>query len=112
MDTERVFCYRALAFARADANPLPGFDEKAWVPPGRFDARPLKDLAAELEAVRRATIALFSRLDADALERRGTANNNPITARTLAWTIFGHQRPHIRVVRESYLAWPPRSSSS
>src|SRR5438552_15052552 len=22
MDTERVFCYRALAFARADANPL------------------------------------------------------------------------------------------
>src|SRR5438034_2506504 len=36
MDTERVFCYRALAFGRADANPLPGFDEKAWVPPGRF----------------------------------------------------------------------------
>src|SRR2546426_12800270 len=50
MDTERVFCYRALTFGRADANPLPGFDEKAWVPPGRFDARPLKDLAAELDA--------------------------------------------------------------
>src|SRR5438128_2288999 len=92
MDTERVFCYRALAFGRADANPLPGFDEKAWVPPGRFDARPLKDLAAELDAVRRATIALFSGLDADALERRGTANNNPITVRALAWIIVGHGR--------------------
>src|SRR6266702_3040006 len=94
MDTERVFCYRALAFGRADANPLPGFDEKAWVPPGRFDARPLKDLAAELDAVRRATIALFSGLDADALERRGTANNNPITVRALAWIIVGHERHH------------------
>src|SRR2546430_11288363 len=41
-DTERVFCYRALAFGRADANPLPGFDENAWVPPGRFDARDRK----------------------------------------------------------------------
>src|SRR5436305_11080299 len=104
MDTERVFCYRALAFARADANPLPGFDEKAWVPPGRFDARPLKDLAAELEAVRRATIALFSGLDADALERRGTANNNPITVRALAWIIVGHERHHVGIVRERYLA--------
>src|SRR5439155_1020512 len=71
MDTERVFCYRALAFGRADASPLPGFDEKAWAPAGRFDARSLKDLAAELDVVRRATIALFSGLDADALARRG-----------------------------------------
>src|SRR5213595_2158245 len=78
MDTERVFCYRALAFARADANPLPGFDEKAWVPPGR--------------------------LDADALERRGTANNNPITVRALAWIIVGHERHHVGIVRERYLA--------
>src|SRR2546427_4524529 len=104
MDTERVFCYRALAFGRADANPLPGFDEKAWVPPGRFDARPLKDLAAELDAVRRATIALFSGLDADALERRGTANSNPITVRALAWIIVGHERHHVGIVRERYLA--------
>src|SRR2546429_697637 len=104
MDTERVFCYRALAFGRGDANPLPGFDEKAWVPPGRFDARPLKDLVVELDAVRRATIALFSGLDADALQRRGTANNNPITVRALAWIIVGHERHHVGIVRERYLA--------
>ncbi len=104
MDSERVFCYRALAFGRADANPLPGFDEKAWVPPGRFDGRALKDLAAELDAVRRATIALFSGLNADALARHGTANNNPITVRALAWIIAGHERHHVGIVRERYLA--------
>jgi len=103
MDTERVFCYRALAFGRADANPLPGFDEKAWAPTGRFDARSLKDLAAELDVVRRATIALFSGLDADALARHGTANNNPITVRALAWIIAGHERHHVAILRERYL---------
>jgi len=104
MDSERVFCYRALRFARADGSPLPGFDEKAWVPAGRFDARSLKDLAAELDAVRRATIALLSSLDAEALTRRGTANNNPITVRALAWIIAGHERHHLGIVRERYLA--------
>jgi uncharacterized damage-inducible protein DinB len=104
MDSERVFCYRALRFARADGSPLPGFDEKAWVPAGRFDARSLKDLAAELDAVRRATIALLSGLDAEALTRRGTANNNPITVRALAWIIAGHERHHLGIVRERYLA--------
>ena len=103
-DTERVFCYRALTFARADETPLPGFDEKAWAPAGRFDARPLKDLAAELDAVRRATIALLAGLDAEALARRGTANNNPITVRALAWIIAGHERHHVAILRERYLA--------
>jgi len=74
------------------------------VPAGRFDARPLKDLAAELDAVRRATIALFSGLDAEALARRGTANNNPITVRALAWIIAGHERHHVAMLRERYLA--------
>jgi uncharacterized damage-inducible protein DinB len=104
MDTERVFCYRALAFGRADANPLPGFDEQAWAPAGRFDARALKDLAAELDAVRQATIALFSGLDDEALTRRGVANNNPITVRALAWIIAGHERHHVAILRERYLS--------
>jgi len=95
-DTERVFGYRALVFG--------GFDEKSWVPAGRFDARPLKELAAELDAVRRATIALFLGLDADALGRRGTANNNPISVRALAWIIAGHERHHVAILRERYLA--------
>jgi len=103
-DTERVFCYRALSFARADESPLPGFDEKAWAPAGRFDARSLKALAGELDAVRRATIALFSGMDAEALARRGTANNNPITVRALAWIIAGHERHHVAILRDRYLA--------
>ena len=101
-DTERVYSYRALRFARADATSLPGFDENAWVPAGDFDARPLADLAAELDAVRRATLALFRGLDAAALARRGTANDAAVSVRAIAWIIAGHERHHVALLHERY----------
>ncbi len=60
IDAERVFAYRALCFSRADATPLPSFDENAWVPGSEADQRPLEGLVAEFEAVRAATAALFA----------------------------------------------------
>lgn len=103
-DAERVFCYRALTFARGGAQALPGFDEQAWAPAGKFDSRSLADLAAELDAVRRATIALFSGLPRETMAHRGVANNNPVTVRALAWIIAGHERHHVAILRERYLA--------
>ena len=102
-DAERVFSYRALRFARGDRTPLPGFDEQVYAPAGKFDARPLPDLAAELDAVRRATIALFAGLDAEALARRGPADNKEISVRALAYIIAGHERHHVGILRERYL---------
>ena len=102
-DAERVFCYRALRFARADQTPLPGFDEKTYTPAGRFDARALPDLADELDAVRHATIALFRGFDAEALQRRGPANNKQVSVRALAYIIAGHERHHLGILRERYL---------
>jgi hypothetical protein len=102
-DCERVFGYRALRFARADDHALAGFDETVWVPAGGFDARSLTDLATELDAVRRATIALFQGFDPAAFTRRGTANNQPISVRALAYVIAGHERHHVAILRDRYL---------
>jgi DinB superfamily len=102
MDSERVFAYRALHFARADVAALPGFDEQAWVPAGNFDARPLPALAAELDHVRRGTLALFRSLDAATWARRGTANSHEISVRALAYVIAGHERHHVAILRERY----------
>lgn len=101
-DTERVYAYRALRFARADATPLPGFDEDLWVPKGRFDARPLEDLLAEWAAVRAATVALLRGLPPEALARRGVANGNEVSVRALAWLAAGHAEHHLRVLAERY----------
>lgn len=101
-DAERVFAYRALRVGRGDTTDLPGFDEDAYVPAGRFDRRTLADLAAELATVRVATLALFRSFDAGALARRGTANGQPISVRALAGIIAGHERHHVGMLRDAY----------
>jgi hypothetical protein len=102
-DAERVLGYRALRFARDDHTELPGFDENAWVPTAEFDARTPASLLAEYVAVRRATVALFRGLPPSAGARRGVANGSPVTVRALLYIVTGHERHHLRVLRERYL---------
>lgn len=101
-DTERVFTYRALRFARGDATPVAGFDENLFAAVAGHDEREPADLAAELAAVRAATVALFASLDAAAWERHGEANGKPVSVRALAWITAGHALHHWRIVRERY----------
>lgn len=101
-DSERVFSYRALRFARADATPLPGFEEKQYAEAAASDARTLADLAAELRVIRQSTLALFRGFEAAAWTRRGTANQKPVSVRALAYIILGHERHHVSVLRERY----------
>ncbi len=102
-DAERIFAYRLLRIARADATPLSPFDENTYVPAGEFERRSLADVAAEFAAVRDATLALVQGLTAEALLRRGTASGKEISARALAWIIAGHEAHHIRVLGERYI---------
>lgn len=102
-DAERVFAYRAMRIARGDATPLPGFDENAYVPAGRFEERPLASLTAELAAVRRATVALLAGLPDESWGRAGTASDTRVTVRGLAWITAGHELHHRRLLAERYL---------
>lgn len=102
-DVERIMSYRMLRIARGDTTPLAGFDENAYVPMANFEARSLASLAKEFEQVRRATVAFLEHLDPDAGVRRGTANNLEISARAIAYIIAGHERHHVRILRERYL---------
>ncbi len=102
-DSERVFGYRALSIGRADPTPLPGFDENVWAETAGFDERTLKDLLGDYNLVRDGTLALFRSLSAEAWTRRGTANKNPVTVRAIAWITAGHERHHVKILRERYL---------
>jgi hypothetical protein len=102
-DTERIFAYRALRFARGDQTPLPGFDENAYVANARLDDRPLASLADDLDAVRRATVALFDGLFPEEWLRRGPANGVSMSVRSLAWIAAGHERHHVEILRTRYL---------
>jgi uncharacterized damage-inducible protein DinB len=101
-DAERIFAYRLLRVARSDATPLPGFDENAYVPAGRFDERPLRDLAAEFRAVRLSSVALASGLPSASWSRMGQASGMPVSARALVYIMVGHASHHLGVLRERY----------
>jgi len=103
IDTERVFAYRAMRFARADSTDLPGFDENPYAEAADSDARTLASLVKELEMLRRANIEMFAGLPAEAWSRRGTANGNPVSVRALAFITAGHGWHHMAIVRERYL---------
>jgi hypothetical protein len=98
-DAERVFAYRAMRFARGDSTPLPGFDENAYVKAAAFDRIPLKDLVAEFEAVRHASVSFFQTLSAADWAKSGLANDNRVTVRALAYIIVGHARHHTAILR-------------
>ena len=103
-DGERVFAYRVLAIARGETQPLPGFDQEPYVANGGFDDRTMSDLAEELAMVRRANVMMMRALSEEAWRRVGTASDNPVTARALAFVMLGHERHHLRIIRERYLA--------
>lgn len=102
IDAERVFVYRALTFAREDTTPLPAFDENAWAKASNAHDRPLRELVAEFEAVRSATLAMFRGFTEEQFARSGVANNNTASVRAIAFIVAGHERHHIRVLRERY----------
>jgi len=103
IDTERIFSYRALRFARNDPNPLTGFDQDDYVRGANFDDRALAQLADEFEYIRRSSIKLFEPLSADAWDRRGPANGDEVSVRALAFIIAGHELHHMNVLKTRYL---------
>ena len=103
IDSERIFTYRALRIARGDQTPLAGYDQDVFVKAAGFNRHTLAGLLGELHLARRSTTGLFRGLSADELARTGVANDNPVSVRAIAWIIAGHERHHVKIVRERYL---------
>ena len=102
-DAERVFSYRAFRIARADRTPLASFDQDDYVKTANSDHRTLSSLATELLTVRESTLSLFATLPDEAWERTGTASDNPVSVRALAYITAGHAQHHLKILREQYL---------
>jgi hypothetical protein len=101
-DTERLFVFRALWFARGFETPLPSFDQDVSAASATADSVTWASHLEELRNVRRATVSFFRNLPAEAWGRRGVASGYPFSVNALAYIIAGHLRHHAAVVREKY----------
>ncbi len=103
IDSERVFCYRALCFARNDKTDLPGFDQDAFVTNSVAQDREYKDLLDEMAVLRKGTIQLFKSFKQEDLLKIGTGSGNKISVRALGMVMAGHQKHHLQVIKDRYL---------
>jgi hypothetical protein len=104
IDAERVFCYRALRFARKDPTPLPGFDENLFAENAKAVARSWNDLLEEFKAVRKATEWLYGSFDEEQLNASGLSNNHSNYVLAFGYISVGHSLHHMKIINERYLS--------
>jgi hypothetical protein len=101
-DTERLFVFRALWFARGFDSPLPSFDQEIAVKHARAGDSPWAGHVEEFRGIRAATLCFFRHLPGDAWMRSGIASDNHFTVRAFAYLAAGHVDHHAAMLRERY----------
>ncbi|MDQ2720713.1 MAG: DinB family protein [Bacteroidota bacterium] len=103
IDAERIFAYRALAFARKDKSILPSFDENGYAANSHANNRGWEELIVEFLAVRKSIEILFNSFSEEDLNTSGKASNYEITVLALGYITVGHAAHHMNIIRERYL---------
>ena len=102
IDTERIFNYRALRFARNDSTELKGFDHDSYNENVEANSRNLQELLDEFKTVRASSISLYKSFSEEVLLRKGSASGNIISVRAIGFLISGHQKHHLKIFEERY----------
>lgn len=101
-DWERIFCFRALLFARNEGTIPVGHEENIMADNCNADELPIEQLLAELKAVRVATKALFNSFNNKILQTNCKFNSYEMSVLALGFTIVGHQLHHFNIINERY----------
>lgn len=102
IDTERIFCTRALMIARGETKSIAGYDHEWYVANSNANDRSLESLKIELFAQRHSTRVLFDTFSDNDLKKTGIANNNKLSVRAIAYIIPGHCKHHFKVLQDRY----------
>lgn len=102
-DSEQVFVFRALWFARGFDTPLPSFEQDISAAGARADEFSWASHVEAFQGIRRATLGFFRNLPAEAWERSGVASGSPVSVNALAYIVAGHLAHHRTVLQERYL---------
>ncbi|MBA4848939.1 DinB family protein [Emticicia sp. BO119] len=102
IDTERIFAYRALCFARGETSRMPSFDEEEYGRNTNANQRTLENLIDELKTNRASFIALYNSFTDEMLLRTGLSFKGIYSVLAIGFIIAGHQRWHLNIIRERY----------
>lgn len=103
IDTERIFGYRAVCFARKETGSLPGFEEDDYAANSNANARSWQSLVEEFLAVRHSNELMFNSFTEEMLASSGKASNNALSVSSIGFISVGHFYHHKKVIEERYL---------
>lgn len=102
IDMERVFMFRALAFARKDREKITSVDENDYVIQAKAENRTLESLLEEYKLVRKSLIAMFNSFSDEMLLQKGTTSIGEYSVISIAYITAGHQKWHFKIIEERY----------
>lgn len=102
-DHERIKMFRAFQLSRQQAIELWGYDQNALINHSRFEEMPIDLLVTDWYHVRKASLSFISTLSVAQLNLKGQARQYEVTLRDFLKSIIGHERHHIKVMKERYL---------
>ncbi|MEO5647359.1 MAG: DinB family protein [Chitinophagaceae bacterium] len=102
IDTERIFAYRALCFARGEKTSLPSFEEDDYAIKSYANKRTPSELIQEYHSVRNSIELLFNSFTDDMLQEIGVANNKPTSVLSIGFIMVGHFNHHKRILEQRY----------
>ncbi len=104
LDTERILGFRMLTIARGGVANFVRADQDAYVRNAEFGRWPLVELAGEFALVRRSNMLMLRHLPPAAWDLAATVSDATVSVRALAYLMLGHERYHLAMIRERYLA--------
>lgn len=102
IDTERIFTYRALVFARGDSQQPPSFTEDEYALAAKGVNRSIDELTNELKHLHKATLALYRSFTPDMMARKGKSFVGEYSVGDIGFILAGHQRWHLDVIDNHY----------
>jgi hypothetical protein len=102
IDWERIWCYRAIIFARQEGSIPDGHDQEKMAKNSNANELSIELLVDELRLVRQSTIMLFKSFNKNILETNCVFFEYEMPLYAIGFTITAHQIHHFSVIKERY----------
>ena len=103
IDWERIWCFRAILFARGEGTIPVAHDQEIMGKNSNADELSIEHLVNELRTVRQSTIMMFKSFNEKILETTCEFFEYEMPLYTIGLTIRAHQIHHFNVIRDRYL---------
>lgn len=103
IDWERIWCFRAIIFARAEGTIPDAHDQEIMAENSNADELSLEQLINELKIVRQSTIMMFESFSNKILETNCEFFEYEMPLSAIGLTITAHQIHHFNVIKEKYI---------